>query len=104
MGLPSLLYNGYRVSLLEVKWPGHSINHPPPYITEVKERVELYFYSPSGPSWPVWKKQKKSRIVENFTTLDQRSQIEWDEILKVEHYFSKGPQNKLKNGTIKVYS
>jgi len=24
-----------------------------PSRTEVKERVEVYFYSPSGPSWPV---------------------------------------------------
>jgi hypothetical protein len=28
-------------------------DHPPPSSAEVKERVELYFYSPSGPSWPV---------------------------------------------------
>ena len=26
---------------------------PTPYSTEVKEIVELYLYSPSGPSWPV---------------------------------------------------
>jgi len=25
----------------------------PPSSAEVKERVELYLYSPSGPSWPV---------------------------------------------------
>ena len=36
-----------------VKWPGRGVNHPPPSSTEVKERVELYLYSPSGPSWPV---------------------------------------------------
>jgi hypothetical protein len=29
------------------RWP------PTPSSTEVKERVELYLYSPSGPSWPV---------------------------------------------------
>jgi hypothetical protein len=29
------------------RWP------PTPSSAEVKERVELYFYSPSGPSWPV---------------------------------------------------
>ena len=28
------------------RWP------PTPSSAEVKERVELYFYSPSGPSWP----------------------------------------------------
>jgi hypothetical protein len=38
-------------SFLEVKRPGCGVDHPPPYITEVKERVELYLYSPSGPSW-----------------------------------------------------
>ena len=52
-GLPSLLYNEYRVSLPGVKRPGRGVDHPPPSSTEVKERVELYLYSPSGPSWPV---------------------------------------------------
>jgi hypothetical protein len=36
-----------------VKWPGDSVDHPPPSSTEVIERVELYLYSTSGPSWPV---------------------------------------------------
>ena len=36
-----------------VKRSGRGVNHPPPSNAEVKERVELYFYSPSGPSWPV---------------------------------------------------
>ena len=36
-----------------VKWPGRGVDHPPPYSTEVKERVELYIYSTSGSSWPV---------------------------------------------------
>ena len=31
-----------------VKRPGRGIDHPPPSITEVKERVELYFYSLLG--------------------------------------------------------
>jgi len=34
-------------------FPGRGIDHPPPSRAEVKERVELYLYSPSGPSWPV---------------------------------------------------
>jgi len=29
------------------------VDHPPPYNTEVKERVQLYHYFPSGLSWPV---------------------------------------------------
>ena len=32
---------------------GRGVNHPPPSRAEVKERVELYLYSPSGPSWSV---------------------------------------------------
>jgi len=36
-----------------VKWPGHGIDHPPLSSAKVKERVELYIYSPSRPSWPV---------------------------------------------------
>jgi len=40
-------------SFLEVKLPGHGVDHPPPSKAGVKERVELYIYSPSGPSWPV---------------------------------------------------
>jgi hypothetical protein len=36
-----------------VKQPGRGVDHPPPSIAEVKERVELYLYSHSGPSWPV---------------------------------------------------
>jgi hypothetical protein len=36
-----------------VKRPGRDVDHPPPSSAEVKERVQLYLYSPSGPSWPV---------------------------------------------------
>ena len=36
-----------------VKRSGRGVDHPPPSSAEVKERVELYIYSPSGPSWPV---------------------------------------------------
>jgi len=34
-------------------WPGRGVDCPTPPSAEVKERVELYIYSPSGPSWPV---------------------------------------------------
>jgi hypothetical protein len=40
-------------SFLGVKRPGRDVDHPPSSSTEVKERVELDLYSPSGPSWPV---------------------------------------------------
>jgi len=36
-----------------VRQPRPGLDHPHPFIAEVKERIELYFYSPSGPSWPV---------------------------------------------------
>jgi hypothetical protein len=36
-----------------VKRPGRGVNHSPPSSAEVKERVDLYVYSPCGPSWPV---------------------------------------------------
>ena len=36
-----------------IKRPGRGVEHPPPSSAEVKEKVELYIYSPSGPSWPV---------------------------------------------------
>ena len=44
-GPPSHLYTAYR--------PGRGVNHPLPPSADVKERVELYLYSPSRPSWPV---------------------------------------------------
>jgi len=40
------------VSFLAVKRPGPGVNHTTPSIAEVKEIVELYFYSLSGSSWP----------------------------------------------------
>jgi len=51
-GPPSVLYNGYRVfpgdkAVGAWRWP------PTPSSAKVKERVELYLFSPFGPSWPV---------------------------------------------------
>jgi hypothetical protein len=39
-------------SLPVVKQPGHGADHPPPSKCQGHERVWLYAYSPSGPSWP----------------------------------------------------
>ena len=36
-----------------LKLPGRGVDNLPPYSTEIKERVQLYIYSISGPSWPV---------------------------------------------------
>jgi len=49
---PSLLYNGYRV-YPGVLWRGRGFDHPPPSSNEVKERVELNLFSPSGTLWCV---------------------------------------------------
>ena len=46
---PSLLYNWYRLSFAGVKRLGRGVDHPPASSAEVKERVELYLCSPSGP-------------------------------------------------------
>jgi len=32
-----------------LKWPGHGVYHPPPYSAKVKERVQPYLYTLSGP-------------------------------------------------------
>ena len=45
-------YTMGTVSFLGVKWPGPGVDHQPPS-AEVKDRVELYLYSPFGPLWPV---------------------------------------------------
>jgi hypothetical protein len=52
-GLPSILYNGYRVSFAGVKRSGRGVDHLPSSNAMVKERVDLYVYFPSGSSWPV---------------------------------------------------
>jgi len=36
-----------------VKRPGRGIDPSHPSISDVKERVELYLYSASGPLWPI---------------------------------------------------
>jgi hypothetical protein len=40
-------------SFLGVKRLGRGAEHPPPSSAEVKERIELFLYSPTGPLWPV---------------------------------------------------
>ena len=48
-----------------VKRPGRDVNYPPACSTEVRERVELYVYSPSGPLWSC------SRVTFTFTFTGQ---------------------------------
>jgi hypothetical protein len=44
----SVLYIRYRISLQGVKLAGPDFDRPPTSRTEVRERVELYFYLPLG--------------------------------------------------------
>ena len=52
-GAPSASYTMGTGSSPGVKRPGRGVYHPAPSSAVVKETVELYLYSPSGPSWPV---------------------------------------------------
>jgi hypothetical protein len=45
-------YKMGTVSFPGVQRPGRGVDHPPSS-AEFKERVQLYLYFPSGPSWPV---------------------------------------------------
>ena len=49
----SLLYNEHRVFPGGKVRPGGDADPSPPPSAEVKNRVELYLYSPQGPSWPM---------------------------------------------------
>jgi hypothetical protein len=50
MGPPNLLQNGHRVSFPGIKRLARGVDHPNASSAEVKERVELYLYNPSGPA------------------------------------------------------
>jgi hypothetical protein len=60
---PNLLthYNGYGVSFLVVKWPGHGIKHPPHSSTKVKLKTEQSYTSTF-----LWAFMACSRV--NFTS------------------------------------
>ena len=76
---PSHLRNWYRV-IHGVKRPGNGINHPPTSSADVKERVQLYLYSPSVSScyvtwWNllfIYSKRKKKRWSTRETTYQHR--------------------------------
>jgi hypothetical protein len=77
--LPSLLYKGYRV------FPGGKAAGPWPWPptqskAEVKERVELYLYSPSGSSWPVlgWTLPLPLPLLRCLQYLFRRSRFTYD--------------------------
>jgi len=52
-GAHPISYTMGNGSLPGVEQLGSDDDHPIPLTVEVKERVELYFYSLSGPWWPV---------------------------------------------------
>jgi hypothetical protein len=39
-------------SVSGLKRPRRGVDHPPTTSAEVKEKVELLLYSPTGPAWP----------------------------------------------------
>ena len=45
--------SGGEIFYTRPDWPWGMALTPPPSSAEVKERVELFLYSPSGPSWPI---------------------------------------------------
>jgi hypothetical protein len=49
-GALSLLFNGYRVSFIRVKRPGHEENHSPPCSAEVKNEWSCTHTAPYTPS------------------------------------------------------
>ena len=52
-GAHSASYSVGTGSFLGVNLSQRGVDHPPSSSAEAKERVELYFFSPSGLSWPV---------------------------------------------------
>ena len=51
---PHLSRSALEPTQPSVQWvESRRVDHPLPSIAEVKEKVELHFYSLSGPSWPV---------------------------------------------------
>jgi len=49
-GVHPAFYTMSNGVFLGVRQSGHGVNYPFPSSTMVKEKAELYFYSPSGPS------------------------------------------------------
>ena len=65
-GPPSVPYSGYWIfpgGKAAVAWH----DHPPPSSAEVKESVDLYLYSSSGPLWPVQGELTTYILTCNFT-------------------------------------
>ena len=46
-------HNSFTINIILCSFLGRGVDHTLSYSAEVKERVGLYPYSTSGPSWPV---------------------------------------------------
>ena len=49
----NLQQNGYRLSIPEIKLTVRGVDYARPSSVDVEERVEIRFFSPTGPSWRV---------------------------------------------------
>jgi len=52
-GVNHISYTMDTGSFSGVKRPGRGVDRPTPSSAEVKEKLELNIFCPSGPSWPV---------------------------------------------------
>ena len=69
-----------------VKRPGRGADHPPPSKCRGQERVGLYLYSPSGPSWPVIGSTFLRQKLELFLP-DFQSRILNGQIVRLTYHF-----------------
>jgi len=69
-----------------VKRPGHGVDRPPPSSAEVKERVQLYLYSPSGPSWSVLEQTLPFILWTKLLCLQPSTYSPW--LMRVNHIYA----------------
>ena len=62
-------------SFTGVKRPGRGVDHQPPSSAEVKERVELYIYSTSGPSWPLLGRTLPLPLILQLNTIVEQTNV-----------------------------
>jgi len=76
-------------SFLGVKWLGRGVDHPSTPSAEVKERVELYLYSPCCPSWPVPVSTLPLPLIYNYLLVLLTDQIIWQHVMiKIGHLYA----------------
>jgi hypothetical protein len=79
-----------RAPSVGVKRPRRETNHSPPYNADVKEWVELYFHSPSKPSWrgaqlkrSTWSLISSHFYNKNFNLERNRFSYKWLSLFRV---------------------